>query len=176
MSKRPPPTSSHFLLESLQLRFRSNQLSETAFRKVSREHTQPSPTVSVLGRAAQVYRPQLRQLTPSSFPLAHSDSCVSTKNDFEWAIRILLEERVSCGSSRSSWPQGHKLVLTPFLLHTHSLQGSWECQDKMIAGPLAHFHGFPTVVEGGFHEPPGHWAGSRPPTPHLSFRPGQLCP
>lgn len=57
MSKRPPPMSSHFLLESVQLRFRSNQLSEPALRKVAREHPQPTPTVSVLDRDAQVYGP-----------------------------------------------------------------------------------------------------------------------
>lgn len=66
MSKGPPSTSSHFLLESLQLGFRSNQLSEMAFRNVSREHAQPSPTASVLVRASEVYRPQLRQ--PNPFP------------------------------------------------------------------------------------------------------------
>lgn len=31
--------------------------------------------------------------------------------------------------------------------------------------PLAHIYGFPTVLEGGIHEPPGRWAGSNPPTP-----------
>lgn len=176
MSKGPPSTASHFLLESLQLGFRSNQLSETAFRNVSREHAQPSPTASVLVRASEVYRPQLRQPNLSSFPQTWSDSWVSPNTVFYWAIRILLVERGFCGSSRSSWPQGHELGLAPFQLHTHFLQGSSRGSEQDDSQALwTNSMVSQLCWKEASRAPSGHWAGTYPPTPHLSCQPEQLC-
>lgn len=170
MSKGPSSTSSHFLLESLQLSFRSNQLSETAFRNVSCEHAQPSPTASVLVGASEVHRPQLRQPTPSSFPQTHQTLSYIGQQGSSWWNGASVDLLGTHGHRVMSWA----LLLSNFTLISFRVHP--EGHNMTIHRPSGPIPWFPNCA-GRLHEPlqATQWAGTHPPTPHLSCQPGQLC-